>query len=63
MSFLRSLVSKKLAVTAAACALIQALPMSPDVQGVAIAAVSLAYVIAQALVDAAPADPPAPPAT
>jgi aryl-alcohol dehydrogenase-like predicted oxidoreductase len=51
MNFLRSLVSKKLGVTAAAIALIQALPMSADMQGVCTAALALAYVLAQAWVD------------
>lgn len=55
MAFLRSLVSKKLGVTAAAVALIQSIPMSADAQGIATAALALVYVIAQAYVDAAEA--------
>lgn len=55
MAFLRSLVSKKLGVTAAAVALIQSIPMSADAQGIATAALALVYVIAQAYVDAAAA--------
>jgi hypothetical protein len=60
--FLRSLVSKKLAVTAAAVTLIQSLPMSADAKGLCTALVALAYVLGQAYVDAQPEDP-APPAT
>lgn len=51
MKFLKSLVSKKLGVTAAAAALIQTLPMSADQKGMAYAIVALAYVFAQAYVD------------
>lgn len=51
MNFLKSLVSKKLGVTAAAIALIQSLPMSADWKGICTAAVALAYVVAQAYVD------------
>jgi hypothetical protein len=58
MAFLRSLVSKKLGVTVAAVALIESLPMSPDMKGVAIAAVAFAYVLAQAYVDAKPESAP-----
>lgn len=52
MSFIKSLVSKKLGVTAAAVALIQTLPMSADWKGICTAALALAYVVAQAYVEA-----------
>jgi hypothetical protein len=52
MAFVKSLVSKKLAVTAAGVALIQSLPMSADWKGICTAALALAYVVAQAYVDA-----------
>lgn len=52
MNFLKSLVSKKLGVTAGAVALIESLSMSADWKGVCIAAVTLAYIVAQAYVDA-----------
>lgn len=52
MAFAKSLISKKLAVTAAAVALIQSLHMTSDAKGTAIAAIAFAYVIAQAYVDA-----------
>ena len=51
MQFLKSLVSKKLAVTAAAVGLIQTLPMSADAKGMCTAALALVYVVAQAVVD------------
>lgn len=56
MKFLSSLVSKKLAVTAAAVALVQSIPMSDDARGIATAALALAYVLAQAYVDASKAE-------
>lgn len=60
MQFLKSLVSKKLAVTAAAVALISSLPMTADWKGICTAAVAFAYVLAQAYVDAkSPAEPEA----
>ncbi len=52
MNFVKSLVSKKLAVTAAAVALVQSLPMNADWKGICTAAIAFAYVIAQAYVDA-----------
>lgn len=66
MKFLRSLVSKKLMVTGAAAAFITTLPMSADAKGIAVAALALVYVLAQAYVDsfkevaddAAPVDKP-----
>lgn len=51
MKFLKSLVSKKLAVTAAAVGLIQTLPMTADWKGICTASVAFAYVIAQAYAD------------
>jgi len=51
MTFLKSLVSKKLGVTAATIALIQTLPMTADAKGTATAVVALAFVLAQAYVD------------
>ena len=53
MAFIQSLMSKKLAVTAAAVALVQTLPMSDDTRAIVTAALALAYVLAQAYVDAA----------
>lgn len=62
MKFLASLLSRKLAVTAAVVALIQTLPMNADWKGICTAAIAFAYVIAQALVDAqAPPEPALPP--
>jgi hypothetical protein len=52
MAFLKSLVSKKLAVTAAMAGLVQSLPLSADVKGACLAALGVAYVLAQAYVDA-----------
>lgn len=51
MDFAKSLISKKLAVTAAAVALIQSLPMNADWKGICTAAVAFAYVLAQAYAD------------
>lgn len=52
MEFLKSLVSKKLAVTTATIALIQSLPMTADWKGICTAIVALAFLVAQAYVDA-----------
>lgn len=52
MPFLKSLVSKKLLVTSAAVAFVQTLPLSPEWQGSITAGLALAYVLAQAYVDA-----------
>lgn len=50
--FLTSLLSKKLAVTAACVAVVQSIPnLSPETQALATALISLAYVFAQAYVD------------
>jgi hypothetical protein len=51
IDFIRSMVSKKLTVTAAAIGLIQTLPMNADWKGICTASVAFAYVIAQAWVD------------
>lgn len=62
MKFLASLLSRKLAVTAAAVALVQTLPMNADWKGICTAAIAFAYVIAQAIVDATlPPELPPPP--
>ncbi len=60
MAFAKSLVSKKLIVTGAAVGLVQSLPMTADWKGICTAAIALAFVIAQAYVDASM---PAPVAT
>lgn len=52
MPFLKSLVSKKLGVTAAAVTFVQTLPLSPEWQASLTAALALGYVVAQAYVDA-----------
>lgn len=52
MTFIKSLVSKKLGVTAAAIALIQTLPVSEETRAICTAALALGYVVAQAYVDA-----------
>jgi hypothetical protein len=57
MKFISSLISRKLAVTVAAGALIQSLPMTADWKGICTAAVAFAYVLAQAYVDAQEAEP------
>lgn len=52
MTFLSSLLSKKLGVSAAVAALIEQLPMTADTKGVCLAAVAVVFVVAQAYVDA-----------
>lgn len=52
MPFLKSIISKKLAVTAAAIAFIQTLPIPEQTRAVVTAALALGYVLAQAYVDA-----------
>jgi len=52
MNFLASLLSKKLGFAAATSALISQLPMSADSKGIALAAVAIAYIVAQAYLDA-----------
>lgn len=51
MPFLRSLVSKKLGVTAAAVAFVQTLPLTPEWRASISAGLALGYVVAQAYVD------------
>lgn len=51
MMFVKSLVSKKLGVTAAAVGLVQTLPMTADWKGICTAAIAFAYVLAEAYVD------------
>lgn len=53
MGHLKLIVSKKLAVTAAAVAFIQTLPIPEQTRAVITAALALGYVLAQAYVDAA----------
>lgn len=53
MTFLKSLVSKKLMVTSAAVAFVQTLPVSPEWQASLSAGLALGFVLAQAYVDAA----------
>lgn len=52
MAFLSSLISKRVAVTAAVEALIHELPMTADAKGIAMAIVALAFVLGQSYEDA-----------
>lgn len=52
MDFLKSLVSKKLAVTAATASFVQTLPIPETHRAIITAGLALGYVFAQAYVDA-----------